>query len=210
MILYKLTNANSESGLPPAKPTTWSKGFHPPRLDGYGPLCTRHWYHAYSSPLLAVLLDPIHGDFGEGRRCYRVKVNEADVGDLDSGLKFGFKTGLVLDEVPLPEVTLVQKIAFGILCSLESPQPGKYFYWAPDWLSGKNRSCESAEAVRESAARTAWAMVDATRAEAVAVAAEEESAADAAEAAAEAAEKTGKRLDLQALAEKAMKVKEKP
>ena len=202
MILYKLTNARRQTGLSAhAKKTTWYKGFRPPRLDGNGPVCSGHWYHAYSSPLLAVLLDPIHGDFGEGRRCYRVKVNEADVGDLDSGLKFGFKTGLVLDEVPLPEVTLVQKIAFGILCSLKSPQPGKYFYWAPDWLSGKNRSWESAEAVRESAARTAWAMVDAAWAEAPA---------SAAEVAAEAAEKTGKRLDLQALAEKAMKVEEKP
>ena len=52
----------------------------------------------------------------------------------------------LVKELKVPEVTTIQRIAFGILCSLKFYNKKSYVSWAENWLSGKDRSYEKAAA----------------------------------------------------------------
>ncbi|KKL58315.1 hypothetical protein LCGC14_2226540, partial [marine sediment metagenome] len=56
--LYKLTDSNDQT----YGKTQWGPGIEH-AASGKGPLCTEGWLHAYTDPLLAVLLNPIHGNY---------------------------------------------------------------------------------------------------------------------------------------------------
>ena len=118
----------------------------------------------------------------------------------DCGLKEGWTRVVYSRAVRRRKVNLTQKIAFGILCALETPQEPGFQRWARNWLGGKDRSQKSAKAAAMAAVEAA-AGAAAEAAEAAARA-----AAGAVEAAAMAAEAAAKQLDLIALAKKAMKV----
>jgi hypothetical protein len=119
--------------------------------SGEGDLCSSGWTHWYTHPLLAVLLNPIHGKF-DLKTAHLWKSPPDQIAEKsDKGLKVGCKIGTTLSRVPLPEVTLTQKIAFGILTSLEVSKNENYLQWAINWLSGKNRS---------QAREAAWAAED--------------------------------------------------
>lgn len=175
MTVYKLTDRNYRT----FNDTQWGPGVTHSGT-GEGPLCGPGWIHCYSDPLVALFLHQLHVNF------YPVVVWEAEASGrfLDDGLKQGWETVTTLRVIDPPRPTMVQRVAFGILCSLEPPQSNEYRRWASDWLSGKNRS--SAQA------RAAWAWAPPWSQAAAAVA----------QAAAMAAET--KRLDLPALARKAM------
>ena len=53
-------------------------------------------------------------------------------------------TKLKTIEKVMKKMTLEQKIAFGILCALETYQGKEYLKWSKDWFSGKDRTRESA------------------------------------------------------------------
>ena len=55
--LYKLTDQNHQT----RNNTKWGAGVTH-TASGQGDLCTAGWLHAYTSPLLAVLLNPIHAN----------------------------------------------------------------------------------------------------------------------------------------------------
>jgi len=100
-------------------------------------LCTQSWFHCYSSPLLAVLLSPIHINIKDPR-LFRVEVKGKKLSD--KGLKYGFTMMRLVQELPLPEITVTQKVAFAILCVKEINRSKKWDDWADNWLSGKDRS----------------------------------------------------------------------
>jgi hypothetical protein len=160
---------------------------------GTGELCTNGWLHAYTDPLLAVLLAPVHG----AEKYTRLFRAEGEVGATNHGLKVGCDRMTLVEEMKLPEVTTEQRIRFGILCARKVCRDPGWSAWAERWLSGEDRTQEAAERA-ESAARAAagaaaewaaraaeWAAERAERAEAAA----EAGAAEAAERAAEAAER---------------------
>ena len=170
--------------------------------NGSGDLCGPGWLHHYSDPLLAVFLNPIHANIANPR----LWEAEADGATLDDrGLKGGSARLRLVRELPLPAVSSVQRVAFGILCAMEVPEDPTFTAWAERWLSGADRTAEAA-AWWTLAARAAWwalaAWEAALAAEAAAAAAE--AAAAAAAAARAAAAWVGKPLDLPALARKAM------
>ena len=144
MILYKLTDQNRQTGHGHTV-TTWRKGFRPSRLSGEGLLCGSGWYHAYDTPLLAVLHNSIHAGF-LNPRCCTVEVVEQDTGRLDGQIKVGFTTGLVTSWIALPEVTLDQRVRYAILCSLKASylEPA-YLQWAVAWWDGTDKSVAAAE-----------------------------------------------------------------
>ena len=146
--------------------------------DGEGDLCGPGFLHAYTDPLLAVLLNPIHAGI-ENPRLFRA---EGTIKKTDHGLKVGCMEMTLTEELPLPVITTTQWIAFGILCAKEVCKAAGWTRWAANWLSGKDRTAEAARAAR--AARAAEA--------------EAEAAAEAAEAGA---------IDLITIARKAMEVK---
>jgi hypothetical protein len=109
--------------------------------------------------------------------------------------------------VDLPEVTPVQRVAYGIYCSLAAYGDPDYVGWAERWLSGEDRSADAAYAADSAAAYAAadfaYAAADSAYAAAYA-AADSAAAAYAAAYAARAA--TG--IDLLACAERAMKIEQ--
>ena len=103
-------------------------------------LCSPDVIHAYTHPLLAVLLNPIHADYQNPKlwRC------EGDVVADDHGLKVGVKTLTTIEEMPLPVVTLEQRVKFAILCAKHVCKDKKWNRWANKWLSGEDRSAAAA------------------------------------------------------------------
>ena len=174
MKLYKLTDAKRRTGHSHHL-TTWRKGFQPPRLSGEGGLCGSGWYHAYDSPLLAVLHNPIHANFIHPRCCV-LDVDEADIGRLDRQMKVGYTACTVEQWIKLPKVTTEQRIRYALLCALSAGYRGpRYIAWICKWWSNEDRSKMAAAAAYADAAAAAAA--DAADA----------AAADAADAAADAA-----------------------
>ena len=156
----------------------WELGKPAPELSGEGGLCGPGYYHCYTHPLLAVLLNPIHADF-KNPRLFLIEAGGVSAGD--HGLKMGFTRMKLTEEISLPEFTTNQHIAFGIYCALEVCKDEGFKTWAENWLSGKDRSqAAAAERAAWAAERAAWAAERAARA---ARAAEAAWAAEAAEAA---------------------------
>ena len=123
---------------------------------GEGELCSESWLHGYEHPLLAVLLNPIHANI-ENPRLFAIEVGDKVLND--AGLKFGSNKMRLTHELELPQVSLEQRIKFGILCALEVCQDAAFVTWATGWLSGADRSKEAARAAAYWAADNAayWA-----------------------------------------------------
>ena len=118
--------------------------------SGEGGLCSSGWLHAYQHPLIAVFMNPIHA------KVKNPKLWEC-IGDGkyldDRGLKCGFTRLTTVKEISLPEVSATQRVAFAILCAKEVCKDPEWSAWADNWLSGKDRTRESARAAARAAAR---------------------------------------------------------
>lgn len=198
MRVYKLTDQNGYTRAGHSNACLWGPGVRHSGT-GKGGLCSSGYIHAYTSPLLAILLNPIHADIN----CPRLWECDGSGKMLsNNGLKVGFVYLTTQREITLPVITPTQRIAFAILCAKNVCDDPTWNLWADRWLDGTDRSTRTA--------RTAWA---ARAAEAAAWAAEAaawaawaaEAAARAAGAAARAAEAAEAVYDLDAIAEQAMK-----
>jgi len=214
-ILFKLTTQEGKTH----NETQWGENVtHEATGDIKQGLCSDAWIHAYTHPLLAVLMNPVHADIenpilwegkGEGEAKFEP-------------LKCGFRKFTTLKKIPLPEVTDVQKVAFGILCAKEVYKDSSWNQWADKWLSGEDRTKSSAAAYAAAdaaayAANAARAAANAARAAAnaaayasnaaYAAAYAARAAANAAANAAYASASKGKELDFVSIALKAMEVK---
>ena len=171
--------------------------------SGEGKLCSNGWFHAYESQLLAIMHNPIHGNFNNPRMFIADTLDGKILRDRQT--KLGSSKMVLLREMDIPEVTTTQRVAYGILCALEVCMDKKLRLWASRWLSGEDRSgATAAEAARaaEAADAAGWA---ADAAGWAAEAAEEASAASAAAAAwAATAAAADDVLNLKLIAEKAM------
>ena len=144
MKVWKLTDAYGCTYGNPETPTPlqWGPGVEH-TAPGNGPLCTAAWVHAYVDPFLAVLLDPVGANFGLTARLWEA---EGDIGAENLGLKVGCVRLKTVREVPLPQITLEQRIRFGILCVKEVFTDPAWNAWADNWLSGRDRSGATARA----------------------------------------------------------------
>ena len=210
--LWKLTDQQWRTRAGWYNETKWGPGVTH-TASGKGYLCGPGWIHAYTSPELAALLNPSHAGI-EDPVLWRA---EGEVGKSDHGLKVGTKSLTTIENVPLPEVTTEQRVKFGILCALQVCKEPKFITWAEGWLSGD--WSEAAAAAAEAAARAVWVAAEA--AEAAQAAAAEAAAAEAeaaqaaawaaraaraaARAAVWAAEAAAAPIDLQAIAEEALR-----
>jgi len=155
MKCYKITNENDQT----YGGCQWGEGVTH-TADGEGGLCTHHWIHAYSDRYLAVVLNPIHGDYGTGMHLWEC---EAEIGRDDHGLKFGTTKLTTVKRVPIPRISKAAKVRFAIYCELDVYKDKSSKKWANNWLSGKDRTAEAAravwaaEAAAWAAARAAWA-----------------------------------------------------
>ena len=180
--IYKLT----DQAMQTHRGYQWTLG-EPRQTSGGGDLCSRGWLHAYTDPLLAVLLNPIHANFSDPRLFKGTGTRECRE---DNGLKVGYTSIVLTEEMPLPEVTLEQRVRFAILCALEVCTEPAFVTWTNGWLDGSDRTLKTAAeaaAARAAAAATAaaWAAEAAAARAAEAAAAAATAAATAAAAAAE-------------------------
>ena len=108
--------------------------------DGQGLLCTSHWIHAYTNPLLAVFFNPIHAAIATPKlwRC------RGEVGLSDNGRKVGCTTLTTIAEMELPIVTIEQCVRFTIGCALAVSHSETFATWATAWLNGTDRTSISA------------------------------------------------------------------
>jgi hypothetical protein len=117
-------------------------------------LCSSSWFHVYSSPILAILLNVLHADIPAPRifKCACSGLHKED-----RGLKEGFTEVKLTSEIELPKITLTQTIAFGILCAQKVYFDKEWNEWANDWLNNNNRTARTAY----DTANAAYAVADA-------------------------------------------------
>lgn len=159
MIRYKLTDQDMQT----YNNTQWVIG-ESKSTNGKGDLCGPGWLHCYSHPLLAVLLNPIHAAYVQPRL---FKCNATGNHKFEFGLKEGSTTMELIKEIPLPIITLEQKIAFGILNTLKVYNNPDFQNWGKNWLNNIDRSNTTAWAAAwaaRAAARAARAAAEAARA----------------------------------------------
>jgi hypothetical protein len=195
--LYKLTDVDGYT----RNNTRWGKNVTH-TTDGSGELCGPGWLHAYTDPLLAVLLNPIHCNYSS----FRLWEAEGEIGKNDMGLKVGTRSLTTIREIPIPKITIKQKIRFAIFCAMAVYNDTTWTDWAKQWLSGKGRSADAAAGAAEAAEAEAAARAAKAARAGYAAAAYAEAAAEAARAgyAAAAEGVTSKTLDFIAIAHKAV------
>lgn len=133
--LYKLTDEHGKTW----NDTQWGPGVSHSGT-GEGGLCGTGWIHAYEHPLIAVFINPMQADFKNPR----LWEAEGEVGLRDGQLKCGCKTLTTVREIPLPRVTTEMRVRFAILSAKGVHECSAWNGWADKWLSGEDRSEESA------------------------------------------------------------------
>ena len=143
-IVFKLTDNVGQT----KDNTQWGNDVsHAAKGDGKE-LCSNGWIHYYTHPLIAVLLNPIHAKF-KSPKLWEAKASGKIINEE---LKSGCKTLRTIKEIPLPEISVLQRVAFGILCGKEVTEDKAWNKWADKWLSGEDRSKETAYAAAYDAA----------------------------------------------------------
>lgn len=111
-------------------------------------LCSDEVFHFYDSPKLAVLLNPEHGNYdAKTMRLWEIEGDEV----AHDGLKGGSKWQILKKEIPIPNITLEQKVEFAIQCAKLVNSDKEWNKWGQDWLDGKDRSASAAESAAKNA-----------------------------------------------------------
>ena len=120
--------------------TKWEIGVPISILKKGNTMCSDEVLHCYNHPFLAAFLNPIHVNIKEP---FLFEISVDEIVNTD-GLKFASKSQTLLKEIPLPEISREQKIEIAIRITKTVNKNEKWNLWADEWLSGKDRSKESA------------------------------------------------------------------
>jgi len=139
-IAYKLTDSKMRT----YKEFQWELGKWY-ETTGEGKLCSPGWFHFYSDPLVGLFLNPVHADI-RNPRLFRAEVEGKFLDD--NGLKCGYTKARLVEELPVPQISLVQRVRFAIFCVKEVYKGKKWNEWADNWLSGKDRTKNTAWSIK--------------------------------------------------------------
>lgn len=116
------------------------------KIGSDGDPLARYSGPVHTSALVAALTHPdsVSGDSNKMFEVNRWKVN------VDAKNPEAYT---VVKEVAVPTVTIGQKVAFAVATVREIYHDSDFVTWADDWLSGKDRSADSAKACREATER---------------------------------------------------------
>jgi len=89
------------------------------------------------SPLVAIMLNPWHAQIDQ-QKMLEIEFSQIDVVKNDP------RVNMLVRETELPSVTTDQKIVFGLMVIQEVYQNTVFNKWADGWISGSDRSAESA------------------------------------------------------------------
>jgi hypothetical protein len=156
-LAYKLVDQDGYTRKGSQGETLWLPVGSKVRPTGEGDQpCGPGVLHAYISPEVAVLMNPIHGDI-PNPRMFKVI---SDVKWKTDGVKRWTQGECtVLAKVEVPKISLEEKVAFA-LCVAPHESTREF---AVKWLSGKDRSYESARAAMRTAMRAAREAMRAAR-----------------------------------------------
>jgi hypothetical protein len=153
--LYKLTDEFGNT----KNQTHWAEGTRheiaKELRDSTQPLCSKHYYHAYENPLVAVFMNPSHANF-RNPILWRAT---GWVSKRNGQLKCGCFTLRTLQQIPLPVLTTNQRVRVAIQCALKEPQTESFKSWAKNWLSGVDRTFKTVTATQAAAIYAAHAAV---------------------------------------------------
>ena len=127
-------------------------------------LCSNQLLHCYASPEIAVFMNPAHANISEPR-LFRIRCSKILA---DDGTKQGCKKQTLLKELPLPEISVEQRIKIAILCATEVYKEPNFLVWAENWNTGKDRTATSAKAAYTAADSASYAAYSAAKAAAYA------------------------------------------
>ena len=147
--LYKLTDKDGYTRRGEYNQCLWGPNVSHSGT-GRGDLCSEGYIHAYTSPFLAILLNPLHANFKESEM--RLWKAEGNIVKSDKGLKVGCITLTTIEEISKPNISATQKTIFAILCAKAVCKNTKWNIWANEYLSGKDRSKNAAYAAANAAA----------------------------------------------------------
>jgi len=105
-------------------------------------MCSDQVIHCYNHPLLASFLNPIHANISNPR-LFLISVDEIVASD---GLKFASKSQTLLEEIPYIDISLEKRIEISIKITKTVYKDKNWNEWADRWLSGVDRSINSADA----------------------------------------------------------------
>lgn len=136
MLKYKLTDRNFRT----YNDTLWGENVTH-KTSGFGQLCGPGWLHYYHDPRLAVVLNNAHAVI------YNPILWECEATGLhldDYYLKGGCTELTTIKQIPLPIVSLEDRIKIAIHAGLRVSNETRWNDWATRWLSGNDRSYNSA------------------------------------------------------------------
>ncbi len=147
---YKLTDKNGQT----FGGCQWGENITHVATGEGNELCSPDVVHIYLDPLLAVFANPIYGNYNpETMQLWECECSEIVEQDA---LKAGCKMVTTLKRIPVPVITLEQRITIAILCSKKVCKDKKWNQWADKWLDGSDRSRETASAAYYAAYYTAY------------------------------------------------------
>ena len=144
MKLYKLTDQDDRT----KGGCQWGENITV-ETDGKGGLCSAGFTHWYTHPLLAVLLNPIHGSYDLDTA--HLWEGEGEVTKNDTGLKVGCVKATTTKRIELPAVTREQRVRFAIACVWQVCKEKRWRKWAQGWIEGTDRSGAASSASYASA-----------------------------------------------------------
>ena len=107
---------------------------------GEGELCSPSWLHFYSDSLVGLFLNPVHAGIENPRLfCAEVEGKFLD----DNELKCGYSRARLIEELPVPQISPVQRVRFAIFCAKKVYKEKEWNKWANNWLSGKGRTIDA-------------------------------------------------------------------
>ena len=140
--LYKFTDADGYTRRGESNECKWGENVTYSAKKAPRTLCTAGVIYAYEDPLIAVIMNPIHGNY----KAPLLWESRGDIVVKDGALKCGCMTLTTVKKMAIPEITHKQRIAFAILCGKSVYKDGAWNRWANLWLSGEDRSRKSAYA----------------------------------------------------------------
>lgn len=115
--LYKFTSSYMDTGWNSgARHLKWGPGVcHCAVGRPDQPLCTSAWIHAYTDPVLAVMVDQVFGGYNTNNRG---RLWEAEgLVQITDGLKVGCRKIKTLVEMAIPPITPLQFVRFAHICT---------------------------------------------------------------------------------------------
>ena len=133
MKLYKLTDkyGRTRGG------TQWGPGVtHSAKGSADQELCSDGWIHAYEHPLIAVFMNPVHGNFANPL----LWEAEGEIGKRQQ-LECGVRELTTVRAIEVPVLmTTQQRVKCGIGCAASICRDPKFLEWAANWVLGLDRS----------------------------------------------------------------------